>query len=230
MAKTVKIAACNFAVRPVSSFDEFAQHVRGLLDQTSGADLVLFPELFTVELFTTYSDWKEAGVSDLTRIDEFTDDYRSLFEQEAKERNQYIVGGSHLLQENGRYVNVGHLFEPDGGVRTHVKTHIFPAEADWSTEEGDRGRSHRPPVREGRLQHLLRGGDPGVRCDAHRAGRRDHPLPVVHVHRVRLLARSPLRSGQVHREPGVLRSLLHRRPAGRTAAQRLGQKLDPHAV
>jgi predicted amidohydrolase len=136
MAKTVKIAACNFAVRPVSSFDEFAQHVRGLLDQTSGADLVLFPELFTVELFTTYDDWKDAEVSELIRLDEFTDDYRSLFVQEAKERNQYIVGGSHLLRDNGRYVNVGHLFEPDGGYRTHVKTHIFPAESDWSTEEG----------------------------------------------------------------------------------------------
>ncbi len=136
MAKTVKIAACNFAVRPVGSFDEFADHVRGLLDQTSGADLVLFPELFTVELLTTYSDWKEVEISELTRIDEFTDDYRNLFVQEAKERSQYIVGGSHLLRDNGRYVNVGHLFEPDGGVRTHVKTHIFPAEADWSTEEG----------------------------------------------------------------------------------------------
>jgi predicted amidohydrolase len=136
MAKTVKIAACNFAVRPVGSFDEFADHVRGLLDQTSGADLVLFPELFTVELFTTYNDWKEAEISELTRIDEFTDDYRDLFVQEAKERNQYIVGGSHLLRDNGRYVNVGHLFEPDGGIRQHVKTHIFPAEANWSTEEG----------------------------------------------------------------------------------------------
>lgn len=136
MAKTVKIAACNFAVRPVSSFDEFADHVRGLLDQTSGADLVLFPELFTVELFTTYNDWKEAEISELTRIDEFTDDYRDLFVQEAKERNQYIVGGSHLLRDNGRYVNVGHLFEPDGGIRQHVKTHIFPDEANWSTEEG----------------------------------------------------------------------------------------------
>lgn len=136
MAKTVKIAACNFAVRPVSSFDEFAQHVRGLLDQTSGADLVLFPELFTVELFTTFDDWKEVEVSELIRIDKFTDDYKHLFVQEAKERNQYIVGGSHLLRDNGRYINVGHLFDPDGAIRTHVKTHIFPAEADWSTEEG----------------------------------------------------------------------------------------------
>lgn len=46
MARNVCIAACNFAVRPVSSFDEFADHVRGLLDQAQGADLVLFPELF----------------------------------------------------------------------------------------------------------------------------------------------------------------------------------------
>lgn len=137
MARNVSIAACNFAVRPVSSFDEFADHVRGLLDQTEGADLVLFPELFTVELFTTFSDWKEAPVAELTRVDEFTADYRSLFENEAKERGQVIVAGSHLMRENGRYLNIGHLYESDGTLHTHAKTHIFPAEADWSTEEGD---------------------------------------------------------------------------------------------
>src|SRR5262245_52923124 len=136
MARTVTIAACNFAVRPVGSFDEFAHHVRGLLDEAGGADLVLFPELFTVELFTTFDDWKEAGVAELTRLDQFTEDYRDLFVREAKERNQYIVGGSHLLRDNGRHVNVGHLFGPDGNFRNHVKTHIFPAEGDWSTEEG----------------------------------------------------------------------------------------------
>jgi predicted amidohydrolase len=91
MARTVSIAACNFAVRPVGSFDEFADHARGLLDQTEAADLVLFPELFTVELFTTFSDWKDAPTSELTRIDKFTGDYLSLFESEAKERGQFIV-------------------------------------------------------------------------------------------------------------------------------------------
>ena len=137
MARTVSIAACNFAIRPVGSFDEFAAHARGLLDQANGADIVLFPELFTVELFTTFSDWKETPTSELTRVDQFTDEYRSLFESEAKERNQYIVAGSHLMKVGERYVNVGHLYEPDGVLHTHVKTHIFPAEADWSTEEGD---------------------------------------------------------------------------------------------
>lgn len=137
MARHVSVAACNFAVRPVDSFDEFASHVEALLNQAKGADLVLFPELFTVELFTTYSDWKSAPVSELTRIDEFTGQYRQLFESLAKERGQYIVGGSHLLEEDGRFINVGHLFEPGGTVHEHVKTHIFPAESNWSTEEGD---------------------------------------------------------------------------------------------
>lgn len=137
MSNHVSIAAANFEVRPIGSFDEFAAHCRKLLDQAAGADLVLFPELFTVELFTTYSDWKTAPIAELTRIDEFTGEYRKFFEAEAKERDQYIVGGSHLLREEGRYINVGHLFEPGREIHTHTKTHIFPAEANWSTEEGD---------------------------------------------------------------------------------------------
>lgn len=137
MSRTVSIAACNFAVRPVASFDEFAGHVRSLLDETSGIDLVLFPELFTVELFTTFPDWKETPASELGRIAQYTDEYRDLFAAEAKERGQYIVGGSHLVNQDGRLLNIGHLFEPDGGVHEHVKTHIFPAESEWFTEEGD---------------------------------------------------------------------------------------------
>jgi predicted amidohydrolase len=137
MGTQVSIAACNFAVRPVSGFDEFAAHARGLLDQASGADLVLLPELFTVELFTAFDDWKETPASELTRVDQFTGEYRDLFEREAKERGQFIVAGSHLMRENGRYLNVGHLYEPDGTLHTHAKTHIFPAEGEWSTEEGD---------------------------------------------------------------------------------------------
>jgi len=136
MPRHVSIAAANFAVRPVSSFDEFGAHCEALLNQAKGADLVLFPELFTTELFTTYSDWKSAPISELTRLDDFTQEYVNFFTEQARNRDQVIVGGSHLLKDGDRYVNVGHLFEPTGAVHTHVKTHIFPAEADWSTTEG----------------------------------------------------------------------------------------------
>lgn len=137
MTRTVSIAACNFAVRPVASFDEFADHVRGLLDGAQGADLVLFPELFTVELFTTFPDWQNTPVTELTLIDKYTADYKSLFESEAKERSQFIVAGSHLMEVDGRYLNIGHVYGPEGLVFEHVKTHIFPAESNWQTEEGD---------------------------------------------------------------------------------------------
>ena len=142
MPRNVSIAACQFVVKPVGSFDEFADHARGLLDQAEGADLVLFPELFTVELFTTFPDWKDLPVSELTRVHEYgntnyTEDYRNLFESEAKERGQHIVAGSHLEKKDGRYLNVAYLYGPDGLIHMHDKTHIFPAEAQWSTEEGD---------------------------------------------------------------------------------------------
>ena len=41
MSETVSIAACNSLVRPVSGFDEFAAHVRALLDGARAAHIVL---------------------------------------------------------------------------------------------------------------------------------------------------------------------------------------------
>jgi len=142
IARDVSIVACQFLVRPVASFDEFANHARSLLDQAVGADLVLFPELFTVELFTTFPDWQDVPISELTRIHKhgntnYTEEYRALFESEAKERGQHIAAGSHLEEKDGKYLNVAYLYGPDGLIHTHDKTHIFPAEAEWSTSEGD---------------------------------------------------------------------------------------------
>ena len=53
----VTISAINFCIRPVADFEEFAQHAVTLLDRCEGSDLVLLPELFTLELFTTEDDW-----------------------------------------------------------------------------------------------------------------------------------------------------------------------------
>lgn len=138
MARNVKISACQYLVQEVADFEQFRGRVRSLLDQASGSDIVLFPELFTIELFTSYKNWRNLPISELVRIDEFTADYIDLFKQEARERGQHIVGGSHLLAVGDRFENIGHLFGPDGSIFRHSKTHIFPAEANWSTSEGSR--------------------------------------------------------------------------------------------
>lgn len=136
MPRNVTISACQYLVRPISDFAEFRGRVRALLEMAAGSDLVLFPELFTIELFTTLPDWRKRPIADLVAIDKFTPDYLALFKEEAKARGQHIVGGSHLIAVGDRFVNIGHIFSPSGEVFTHSKTHIFPAEANWSTSEG----------------------------------------------------------------------------------------------
>jgi predicted amidohydrolase len=140
VSKPVSIAACNFMVRPAASFEDFAAHVRGLLDQCEGADIVLLPELFTLELLSTIRGWQTAPLAEIARLTAFADAYRELFAAEARERRQHILAGSHLVEEAGQRLNVAYLFGPDGLLHAHAKTHIFPAEGEWDTVEGDDAR------------------------------------------------------------------------------------------
>lgn len=137
MAHQVRISAAGFTMRPVGSFDEFADHCRSLLDLAGGSDLVLLPELFTLELFTIEPGWRDDDLSDVARVADHTADYVDLFADEARRRNQFIAAGSHLERRGERLLNVAHLFGPDGEHAEHAKTHLFPDECGWSLAEGD---------------------------------------------------------------------------------------------
>lgn len=138
MTRSVSIAVCQFVMRPVKSFDGFARQVSRLLDRAEGADLVILPELFTLALFTTFDDWRNRPVTELVKVDRYTKAYRAFFEEEARRRKQHIVAGSHLEKRKAGYFNVAYVYGPSGLVHMHDKTHIFPAEAQWKTREGDR--------------------------------------------------------------------------------------------
>ena len=138
MSRSVAIAACQFVIKPVKDFDAFARQVTRLLDKAKGADLVIFPELFTLALFTTFDDWRNRPLADLVKVDKYTKAYRDLFATEAKRRKQVIVAGSHLEKRKTGYLNVAYVYGPNGLVHMHEKTHIFPAESQWFTGEGDR--------------------------------------------------------------------------------------------
>lgn len=138
MARPVSIAVCQFVMRPVKDFEAFGRQVNRLLDRAAGADLVILPELFTLALFTTFEDWRNRPVTELVKVDRYTKAYRAFFEEEARKRKQHIVSGSHLEKKKGGYFNVAYVYGPSGLVHTHEKTHIFPAESQWKTREGDR--------------------------------------------------------------------------------------------
>lgn len=145
MPREIKISACQYVVREIASFDDMAKRVRALLDAADGSDIAIFPELFTIELFTTIPGWRELPISELTRIAEHTEAYRDLFASEARKRGQFIAAGSHLEKLGDRYENLAHLFGPDGEHFIHSKTHIFPAETGWSTSEGDKMEAFQLP-------------------------------------------------------------------------------------
>ncbi|MEK3935689.1 carbon-nitrogen hydrolase family protein [Sporosarcina sp. FSL W7-1349] len=136
--KNVTISACQFRVEKINSFQEFEEQVSVLLqDVPVDADYVIFPELFTIGLLTTFSDFDQTDVTETIRLDQFSAEYRNLFSRLAKERSQTIIAGSHLEKRGEQYFNIGYIFSSDGTYVEHKKTHIFPAEGNWKTQEGD---------------------------------------------------------------------------------------------
>jgi len=136
--KEVTIAVCQFRIELVKKFEDFQKQVEQLLNQVPAhADYVLFPELLTFGLIGTFDGHKQFTTADFTKLDEFTDNYKELFSVYAKERNQVIIGGSHLEKRGDQFFNIAYIFKPDGTYVEHKKTHIFPAESEWETSEGD---------------------------------------------------------------------------------------------
>jgi predicted amidohydrolase len=141
--KKVKISACQMQLRALSSFEEFRQQVVELVDQVpADSHYVIFPELFTAGLLKSFPNANPFEQKDLVLIDQYTEAYKDLFSRLAKERKQVFIAGSHLEQRGGEYYNITYVFKEDGSYIDHKKTHIFPAEANWKTCEGDELEVH----------------------------------------------------------------------------------------
>ncbi|MCM3568611.1 nitrilase-related carbon-nitrogen hydrolase [Neobacillus mesonae] len=134
----IKISACQFKVEPINDFDGFKKQVFSLIkDVPEDTDYVLFPELLTVGLLTTFPNSEKFRETDMCKLDEFTQSYKGFFSDLAKKRSQVIIAGSHLERRGEDYYNIAYIFNSDGRFVEHKKTHIFPAEANWHTKEGN---------------------------------------------------------------------------------------------
>jgi len=123
-----RISTVNARFRVVNSFDDFTDHMRGLLDLGSGSDLVVLPELIAAELLCLEPGWREASMNDLPVIAKHEDRLKEWFAAEARRRGQYILAGSTLVRRGGDVFNQTSLFGTEGLVVSHEKTHLFRAE------------------------------------------------------------------------------------------------------
>lgn len=131
----INITACQFRVENVSTFNEFQKQVEELINQVpEDSDYIIFPELLTIGLSATFGI---QDASSVMRIDEYTNQYKELFRSISRKRKQIIIAGTHLERRDNEYFNIAYIFDRNGSYVEHKKTHIFPAEANWCTSEGD---------------------------------------------------------------------------------------------
>ncbi|MGM0871317.1 MAG: carbon-nitrogen hydrolase family protein, partial [Bacillota bacterium] len=91
---------------------------------------------FTTQLLSIGS---EQGTSlTINELPGFTEQYKNLFSNFAKQTNMHIIGGTHVINRDGRLYNVAHLFYPDGRIEEQAKLHITPTEVhEWNMSPGE---------------------------------------------------------------------------------------------
>ena len=129
--RNVRVAAVQYEMRPIISFEQFAQQCEFFIDTAAEyrADFLLFPEMLTNQLQVLVQAPESSATA--RRLDDFTPRYVELFTKMAMKYNVNIIGGSHLTVETDKLFNITYLFRRDGTVEKQYKLHISPLELRW---------------------------------------------------------------------------------------------------
>lgn len=134
----LRVSAVQYHLHTIHSFEEFAAQCEHYIKiaQEFDSEFVLFPEFFTTQLLSIGDEHGKAlSINDLPA---FTEQYRHLFSHLAKQSNMHIIGGTHVIERDGKLLNVAHLFYPDGRMEEQAKIHITPTEVhEWNMSTGD---------------------------------------------------------------------------------------------
>jgi predicted amidohydrolase/GNAT superfamily N-acetyltransferase len=129
--QNVRIAAVQYQMRRVDTFDEMARQVEFFIDSAADyqSDFVVFPELFTTQLLSM-TPRSRPGLA-ARKLAEFTPQYVDLFTTMAIRYNINIVGGSQFVIQDEVLYNIAYLFRRDGTTAMQPKLHITPSERRW---------------------------------------------------------------------------------------------------
>ena len=134
----LRVSSVQYHLHSIHSFDEFAKQVEHYIKaaQEFETDFIVFPEFFTTQLLSIGN--KHGEPLSINELPNFTDQYLTLFKEQALKTNMHIIGGTHVIRKNDNLYNVAHLFYPDGSVATQAKLHITPTEVnEWNMAAGD---------------------------------------------------------------------------------------------
>ena len=133
-----RVSAVQYHLHTIRSFNDFAKQVEYYVKTAEEFDseFVVFPEYFTTQLLSIGND--DGRALSFEKLPEFTEQYRYLFIELAKQTKMHIIGGTHVIQKSGRLYNVAHLFYPDGKFVEQAKLRLTPTEVkEWKISTGE---------------------------------------------------------------------------------------------
>jgi predicted amidohydrolase len=131
----MRVAAAQYALTPVASFDDFARRAEGAVLQAKElcAELLVLPEYLGAQLLSA-----QPGTPSIRDLAETAPRYRALFAGLAERHGTAILAGTTIVARGNRLENAAHLFHPDGRVDVQAKLHLTPTERDWGLAPGER--------------------------------------------------------------------------------------------
>ena len=134
----MRVSAVQYHLHTIHSFEDFAGQVEHYVKnaQEYDTEFLLFPELFTTQLMSIGDE--HGNALPITALPSFTEQYVNLFTSLAAKYEMYLIGGTHIIEEQGKLYNTAFLFYPDGRVGQQKKIHITPWEVKgWNMGAGD---------------------------------------------------------------------------------------------
>jgi predicted amidohydrolase len=149
----IRVASLQYFIRPVSSFEQFAAQVEGLVETARDyrCQLLVFPEYFTVQLLTL-GDVRRPIQEQVRSLADQRDRYVELLGSLARRTGLYMVGGTIPVRVNGgdRVQNTCHVFSPKGQFATQAKLCMTRFESEeWIVSPAEKLRVFETPF--GRL-------------------------------------------------------------------------------
>jgi predicted amidohydrolase/GNAT superfamily N-acetyltransferase len=137
----VRVATVQYGQRRVASFEEFATQIEYFVDVAAdyGADFVVFPELFTLQLLSIEN--QALGPADAIRsLSGYTERFCELTTRLAVKYNINLIAGSHPTRmPDGDIHNNCYVALRDGALHVREKLHPTPNERHWWKIAGGEG-------------------------------------------------------------------------------------------
>lgn len=138
---SLRIAACEYPVEILSSFDAWREKLRRLCTSaaTHGATLLVFPEYAAVELTALLPTDVRADLPDSLRaLQPMREDFLAAHRALAQDLNVTILAGSFPWEVDDRFLNRAWLCTPDGQARHQDKIMMTRFEREsWGITGGD---------------------------------------------------------------------------------------------